>query len=270
MGEEMGILTRIEALVDSLESTAVDLIARLAPWAAPAPTAYLVFARTTHHLVWPAWVGVTAALVIESLGLAVMTTALDLYRYNASKRRSDPVAPLALPLVLVGVYFGAAELLTVALDVAPKLAAGTVVTLVDWAPAVFPILSVAGMATLALRADHRRRLAIIETERAGRRATRRGYQQAPISGGSDGQSSAQQDTVLDTVNRTRQERKSERMTALLDAYRADPDLGATAAARLLGVHRNTVHTYISELEAAGRFARRDGRVQVLEAPVRTP
>ena len=263
----------VEQWADNLESAAVDLVAKIAPWAAPAPTAYLVFARTTYYLAWPWWVGALAALVIESLGLAVTSTALTLYRYNVGKRKADPPAPLALPLALVGLYFGSAELLTVALDVAPKLAAGLAVSLADWAPAVFPVLSLAGVTVLAIRADHRRRLGEVAAKKAEKSGggPKRPAQDVHILTAHDvvvpGPQSAHgsaQYGVLDAVNRTRQARREALLGTLLDAYRGDPHLGATEAARLLGVHRNTVYNYTDELETAGRVRKNGNGVEVLQ------
>ena len=98
----MNILGKIEGFVDSVESTAVDLVARLSPWLAPLPTAYLTATATVKHLNWPELVGAIAGVVVESLGLASVSTALELREYNAEKRRSDPVVPFKLAVTLTG------------------------------------------------------------------------------------------------------------------------------------------------------------------------
>ena len=85
----------------TLESRLVDLVAQIAPWAAPIPTAYLVGRATVLHLAWPVEVGIVAAVIIESLGLATTSTALALREYNASKRQADPAAPFPLAAGLV-------------------------------------------------------------------------------------------------------------------------------------------------------------------------
>ena len=151
-------------MFEKLEHTITDLAARLGPLLGPAPTAWLVGRATSTHLGWPWPVAVVAALVIECLGLAATATALTLWNYNKDKRKSDPSAPVGLALALVGVYFVTATGLTVALDIAPALA--------TYAPAIFPALSLTATGLLALRADHRRRLAAIEADKAERRAAR--------------------------------------------------------------------------------------------------
>jgi DNA-binding GntR family transcriptional regulator len=44
----------------------------------------------------------------------------------------------------------------------------------------------------------------------------------------------------------------------LTFYASSPDAGPTEAGRAIGVSRQTVYTYLAELEAAGRIARNDG------------
>jgi len=281
-----------------VEAAITDLVARIAPWAAPVPTAYLVGWATVEYLRWPAWVGFVAAVIVESLGLATTATALELREYNASKRKSDPRAPFALAVVLVGVYFVVAVGLTVALDILPALA--------TYAPGVFPVLSLGGVTVLALRSDHRRRLSAIEREKAERRASRKasrkvsrkrpasvqdgvqnvqdgvqelsrncpasvqevsGTVQDGVQNVQDGvqevSGTVQEVSRLDAVNVSRRERKAAILDAMLDIYLDSPGAGATAVARQLGIGRSTVYGYLDELEQAGRVKRNGNGVEVL-------
>jgi hypothetical protein len=158
-------MNEMRHIIIAWEASAMDGVARLAPWCAPIPTAYLIGRATVSHLRWPIWVGLIAAIVVESLGLATMATVLELREYNRSKRKMDPVAPVTVAIVLAATYLGVAMLLTVMLDTVPSLAV--------YAPAAFPLLSLTGVAILALRGDHQRRLAEIAIGRAERKAERR-------------------------------------------------------------------------------------------------
>lgn len=160
----LGWLRSLREAAAQIETTAIDAVARFAPWFAPLPTAYLVGRASIRHLTWPLAIAVIAALVIESLGLATTATALELYEYNQSKRKSDPKAPFVLAAVLVGIYIVVGVGLTVVLDTVPKLAV--------YAPAIFPALSLCGITVLALRGDHRRRLAAIAQVKMERKETR--------------------------------------------------------------------------------------------------
>lgn len=253
------------SIIDRLETGAVDTIAKIGPWLSPAPVAFLTARACALRLGWPLVVAIIGGLVIEVLGLSAIATALTLRSYNAERGDKDPAAPVGLALGLVGLYFLAANALTVLADVVP----GTV----RYLPALFPTLSIAGMGVLGLRSDHRRRTAANtkrqeaeEAEKERKRQERRDARQvhkmdaqhSAQGVAADGRAGAQgiaQIGAFDAINRTRAAQRAAHFDALLSAYQADPDLGATEAARLLGVHRNTVYNYTEELQAAGRLKR---------------
>jgi hypothetical protein len=232
--------------IDVIEGAAIDLAARIAPWAAPLPTAYLVGRATVNHLAWPVWVGVVAAAIVESLGLATTSTALELYQHNTGKRKTDPAAPFALAGLLVGVYFVVATGLTVLLDIAPGLA--------TYAPAIFPGLSLVGVTVLALRFDHRRRLAAIEAEKAERKAERQTKRQTTNQGtAKTATKPGDLLTMLDMARAGQKAKLEARLDALVDACADNPNLTPTEAARLLGVSRQTIYSYVDTLRNAGRL-----------------
>ena len=150
--------------LNGLVAILVNIVANVAPWIAPLPTAWLIYDRTMVHLRWPAWVAIAAGVTLELLGVAILATTLELYNYNHDKRKSDPVAPVWIGLILVGVYAASAILLVVILDIAPGVAI--------YSQAVYPALSVASFALLALRTDHERRVSGIEQDKAEARARR--------------------------------------------------------------------------------------------------
>lgn len=245
------ILDNLRDLVQNLETMATDALASVGPWLAPIPSAALVARASVEHLKWSNGLGLVAGAIIEVLGLTATSTALALWDYNESKRKTDPTAPFKLAVVLVGFYYVSTIGLTVLLDIVPDLA--------RFAPVIFPTLALVGTINLALRAQHKRRVDAIIQEKAGRK-TRRSAQQVHETdaqqvyrgSGQSAQGSAQ-NGALDTVNRTRQERKEALMCALLEAYKGNPNLGATEAARTLGVHRNTIYGYTAELEETGKL-----------------
>ena len=98
-----------------LERSAVELVARSAPWLAPVPSAFFVARSGMEHLALPLVVAVTAAAIIETLGLATVHTALWLSEWNQVKRKSDPRAPTWLAVALVGAYLATTLGLVVAL-----------------------------------------------------------------------------------------------------------------------------------------------------------
>jgi len=250
-----------------VETVITDLAARIGPLTAPLPTAYAVATATGEHLGWPVWVSAAAAVSIEVMGIATVNTALELREYNAAKRKSDPSAPFALAVGLTGGYLGIAVGLAVVMDVAPAL--------VVYAPAIFPLLSLAGATVLSLRADHRRRLDAIEREKGERRAARaskrasskasKTVQQSVREPSKTVQETVQDvsSTVLDAVNVSKRERKAAVLDAMLDIYLDNPETGATAVAGRLGIGRSTVYGYLTELEQSGKVRRNGNGVRVL-------
>ena len=247
----------IRKFFSEIEALITDAVAKIAPWAAPIPTAYLVGRATVEHLRWPPAVGVVAAVIVESLGLATTATALELREYNATRRKSDPIAPFALAAALVGIYFTVAVGLTVALDIAPALAI--------YAPAIFPSLSLVGMTVLALRADHRRRLALIEAVKLERKARRQMRRQArrQAAGVQVSKNSSNVASSNEFLNAARQAKREARLDALVEFYRTNPTAGPTEAGRAIGVSRQTIYVYNAELERLGRIRRNGNGWEVL-------
>lgn len=152
--------------MNSLEKDIVKLIAKTAPWLAPFPSAFFVARASMEHLALPLFVAAAIAATIETLGLSTVHTALWLSEWNASKRKSDPSAPVILAVALGAVYVMATVGLTIFLEVMPSLA--------TYAPALFPALAVVGAVNLALVAQQERREAAVRVDKAERKASRKG------------------------------------------------------------------------------------------------
>lgn len=259
------VLNTLRDVAGEIETVLTDAVAKVAPWCAPIPTAYLVGRATVEHLAWPVWVGIVAAVIVESLGLATTATALELREYNASKRKSDPPAPFVLAAVLVGIYLVVAVGLTVALDTLPVLAV--------YSPAIFPILSLCGVTVLAIRGDHRRRVETIEDEKAERKAKRTSKRmskrtstnvvQVNTSNVQGNGHETVQNGALDAVNTCRRERKALVLDAMMDIYRDSPEMGATEVARQLDIGRSTVYNYMADLEKQGRIRKNGEGIEVI-------
>lgn len=251
--------------IDNFENGAIDLVAKVAPWFAPIPTAYLVGRATVNHLEWPVAIGVLAAGVIESLGLVTCATALDLYQFNQNRRKNDPPAPFWLAAFLIFLYFIVAVLLTVVLDTQPS-----------WsviAPAIFPFLSLTGVTVIALRKDYQKRLQRIADEKAERKAERQvnhEFQRQDMnslfepSASNKLSNNGHLDMNLNRLQAGRKAKLDNRLDKLLDAFRVNPSMGISDAARVLNVSRQTIYSYIDQLEHSGKIRRNGHGVEVLE------
>ncbi len=139
------------------EKDAISFVSKIAPWLTTIPQSFSIGHAVYFVIGWPAIVAIITALAIETMGIGVTNTALELYGYNRSKRKSDPTAPLWLGVALVVVYYGATIILTAVLE-------GNAVL------ALFPALSAVAAGTLALRADQAARVEGIKAEKAERRS----------------------------------------------------------------------------------------------------
>lgn len=239
--------------LESFDSIISDVGAKVAPWLAPLPTAFLIGRSTYNHLHWPGWVAVVAAITVEALGLATTATAMELREWNAHKRKTDPQAPAKLALGLVGLYFVTAIGLTVALDIFPELS--------TYAPAIFPLLSLAGVTILALRNDHRRRVERIEKEKADRKAERHAARQTR-----DDREPESKRVKVDTLDKRQAlitARKQRQLDTLIALYVDNPLLSVSDAAKQTGVSRQTIYNHLNDLEEAGRIHRNGQGVEVL-------
>lgn len=172
-----------------VEVNLTRVAAAVGPWFAPVPSAFFVFRAGEIHLGMPWIIAVIAALVVELLGLSSTAVALELYEYNATKRKTDPEAPTWMAVGVIVVYVLTTISLAVVLDAFESLA--------RFAPAIFPLLSLAGVGVLALRIDHQRRLAKIETgnlERKKRQSSgnRKAANNAEISAKTTGKNNGKQ------------------------------------------------------------------------------
>ncbi len=246
--------------LNDFEGVLIDMVAKIAPWCAPLPTAYLVGRATIQHLHWPVVIGISAASVIESLGLVTTATALDLYQYNRSKRKVDPRTPFGLAISLVGMYFMVAIGLTVFLDIAPNLTV--------YAPGIFPVLSLVGVTVIALRSNLRRQVAEIQAERQERKAKRQVLKPSlatrETSTSKSESKSETMDTIRERLQEARRKKQQSRQSALLNIFNDHPDLTITEAAQSLGFSRQTVYTYLEYLEKQGQIRRNGHGVEVLK------
>jgi hypothetical protein len=233
---------------ERLEGNVTDVVARFSPWLSPLPTAYLTGRATILHLNWPMPLGVAAGLVVEFLGLSAINSALELYNYNRNKRKSDPRAPMWIAVILIVVYFGAVTVLTVLLDTVPEWS--------PLAPLVFPLLSMAGMSVLALRADHRRRLDKIASDRSERRSgDRSGHRSVTGQGAGDVTGLTGQIGETDRANQVRKQGREEALAALLGFLAEHPEASFNEIGKAVGRSKTWAIAETNGLTAAGKLHR---------------
>ena len=92
-----------------LEKRLLDFVAAIAPWLAPLIPTYFAAYNAYEHLTkgkewWDVAAVVIVALVVETIGLAGVHTAIQFWNWNRTKRKTDDAAPMGLAIVAVVVY----------------------------------------------------------------------------------------------------------------------------------------------------------------------
>ena len=161
-----------------IETSAIRIIARLAPWLAPIPSGYFVARSSFRHLLigdgpylaYP--VAIVIGLMMEMLGVASVHTLQDLNRWNRQPNVRRPggweKAPTGAAWLAVVTYFGGTFALLFVLE--------TVANAARVAPFLFPLVAIAGATVWSVRNQHderRERYGVDETLRPGSLATHR-------------------------------------------------------------------------------------------------
>lgn len=204
---------------------------------APVPTAYLIGKSVYNHLAWNIVIAWIAAIIIEAIGFGAVHIFTLFREYNNTKRKTDPEAPVQYAVWLIIAYLSSALLLTLVLDVFPKVSI--------YAPAIFPFMSIVGMAITALHSDHNHRLARIDEEKQERKEKRN----APLQSIDKPKESA---IPLDTKGK------------ILAFYRDNPYGKKSDAARVAQVSRQRVGQLLESMQADGTIHVNGNGVEVKE------
>lgn len=137
------------ALSRVIEETLADLVAAYTPLLAPLIPAAIGYENVRAGLGFSVGLAVVYAVVVEFLGLATTTTALQFRAWN--KDGQGKKAPMWLALLMATVY------LAVVLSVNVLLDNGT--TLQKWVKAAASTFSIVGAVTMALRNEQAKRVA---------------------------------------------------------------------------------------------------------------
>jgi len=142
-----GIFQAIADVLNGAERSFLDLLSVLAPYFVPLPAAYLTYFHSVSMLEFPSWLGWTNAFVIESLGLASVSTAIRFYRNNKTYKSDKERAPFALAVFVYVFYL----VVTISLNVVLEIVAGTRGSWIIFSIALFTLLSVPSGILISIR-----------------------------------------------------------------------------------------------------------------------
>lgn len=137
-------------LLNNSEKYIVDFLSAFVPYAVPVIPAYLTYNHTITEMGFPVWVAVTAAFVVETLGLASVATAVRFWRHNQKYKSEQNKAPFKLAVMVYLFYIVVVILVNVILEIVAGSRNGWVITSI----ALFSLLSFPASVLVSIRYIH--------------------------------------------------------------------------------------------------------------------
>lgn len=243
------------------EQRLIKLIARIAPWLGPVPSAWLVGRAVELHLSFPWYMALVTALVVESLGLVSMYNWQNFTDWNRRKLKTDAPAPAGLPLAL-GVFYLALTIgLVVILEVVPSLA--------TYAPAAMPLLAAVGTINLTLLAGQEAREAAAQREKMERKALRNAGKEERKAEKMERIASAKAAQRAEKAREADEQAREAAEHSLGNALRTyhalteNPSATGEQLAQSLGISRRSIVNHLSKIEQAGLIKRNGNGLEIL-------
>lgn len=140
----------IADLVNGAEKSFLDLLSALVPYCVPVIPAYLTFYHVQKEMGFPVWVAWTAAFVVETLGMASVSTAIRFWYHNQKYKKSDNKAPFILAISVYAFYIVVVIMVNVILEAVSGERSPSVILTI----ALFTLLSVPSGVLISIRAQY--------------------------------------------------------------------------------------------------------------------
>ncbi len=161
-----GGLESLQDTSQTFERVIIDNVSAFTPWLAPLIPASMAYRNMITQLNFSPAISLLGAVAVEFLGLSAVATALEFWKFNEDKRKSDNSAPFIVAL-LTGVFY-----VVIILTVNAMLELDHSLEIKVAAKALLSLLSVVAAVIIALRSQHRRRVKDIADEKSQRKAER--------------------------------------------------------------------------------------------------
>lgn len=167
----VGFFDGTNLLIRSVESSIVNLLAAVGPWLAPLAPAFMSYIHMRNTMLFPEWVSISIALVIEILGLSAVSTMISFWMHNRKGGAKMKRAPLGITIFAFTFYLAVVLTLNVALDAATEIGdpATSTMTMI-MSRGLLTLLSIPAALILAVRTGHRELLMQIERDKEERRS----------------------------------------------------------------------------------------------------
>jgi hypothetical protein len=141
-------------IINGAETSFLDLLSAIVPYAVPVIPAYLTYWHTKDWMMFPHPVALTAAFVVEVLGITAVSTAIRFYRHNQRYKDAKNHAPFRLAIGVYAFYL----IIVLAVNVIGEVDQGTRSGAVILGIALFALLSVPSGVLISIRTQFKEML----------------------------------------------------------------------------------------------------------------
>lgn len=136
--------------INGAEKSFLDLLSALVPYFVPVIPAYLTYYHTVEQMQFPSSVALTAAFVVEVLGITAVSTAIRFWRHNLRYKTAENKAPFWLAVVVYLFYI----IIVLVVNVLLEIVAGKRDGMIILSIALFTMLSVPSGVLISIRSQY--------------------------------------------------------------------------------------------------------------------
>lgn len=141
--------SELAEVLNNSERAVIDLLSAFVPYMVPVIPAYLTYFHTLELMKFPAWVAFTAAFVVETLGMASVSTTIRFWRNNQRYKSEANKAPFGLALSIYVMYLVIVLTVNVVLEMVSGERSGWIIFSIG----LFSLLSVPSGVLISIRAQ---------------------------------------------------------------------------------------------------------------------
>jgi len=137
-------------MVNGAERSFLDFLSALVPYFVPIIPAYLTYYHALTEMGFPVWVAMTAAFVVETLGLTSVSTAIRFKQHNKKYKTEGNQAPFKLAVFVYIFYIVVVITVNVILEIVSGTRGGWIIVSI----ALFSLLSFPASVMISIRAEY--------------------------------------------------------------------------------------------------------------------
>lgn len=144
------VFQTISEIINGAEKSFLDLMSAIVPYFVPLIPAYLMYNHAMKEMGFPGWIAITAAFVVEVLGLTSVATAIRFQRHNTLYKDAKNKSPFGLAIATYIFYLAVVLSVNVLLEVKAGTRSGPVI----WAIGLFSLLSLPSAVLISIRSQY--------------------------------------------------------------------------------------------------------------------